>query len=115
MPNTDKALAELLSKLGVSIDKLWPGLLSFVKIDWLITMGTLLLLTLVSGGLFSYFRVLLNREDTDIDLEEGYTAGVILFGVISLFGLIISFIHLSGMSVLWFPEPYALKYLAGLK
>jgi hypothetical protein len=61
MPQTDKALAELAQKLGVTVQYLWSALLAQQRVEGWFILGVIALLTTLAIAV----PVVINHYDTD--------------------------------------------------
>lgn len=111
MPNTDRVLAELLSKFGVSASELWPKLVAYVKLEWTVNF-VMALVALVAACYVSVFSYRKCEEDPHRN-ENYFYVLIPSFITALLIGVLLCY-HLSNIIIFWFPEPYVLQYLKGL-
>ena len=73
MENLDKALAELCSKLGVSVEYLWPRLIEFVKVRSIAEIVACCLGLVIATGVIALFcwRWDKWRDDYDVPMVVG--------------------------------------------
>ena len=121
MDTLDAKLAELADKLGVAVSDLWPLMVQKVVFDWWVGTGIILVLWVVAL-LFGrvVWKAIKNNEswlwDERFNDEPGAlgVAGCCVGGVCTAMLAIITIIHMSTISTLFYPEIAAIQAITRL-
>lgn len=110
MPNLDKALADMASKLGTKAEVLWPQLVAIQKWNWCIDLFICLFILGV-GGILAWFWKRQYKIDKYSDANVAYGIATIALTFVGVTGLI--FIIAGIPSHLIYPEIGAVNSLLG--
>lgn len=109
MPNLDKALGDIATKLGTKAEILWPQLVAIQKWEWWTELGFIILLLLVGLSilLYAYKKYKIEGFDSDSTVVSTVIASIVLAITVGL----LFYVAFEFPTKVLYPEIGAAKYV----